>query len=170
MKVYHEAASNVVGSILEKGIKKEARGAKGDDIAIIEADAFLDSHRPQELIAQGVKRDDNIYAYLREGDTVVDITDGTRVPFHQFVERSTQKILELEVNPAACYVSDLDTFDAVKMALEEHQNQQVVDQLAKSYWSKVRRLSDYTPDEIRRPEIMITYDIAPIRIRLVSAT
>lgn len=114
---------------------------------------------------EGVSRDDNLYAYVRTDDAIIDITDGTHVPLGEFVAASSGRILELDIDPQRCFVSDLGTYDTLKAAIDSHENQSVFDRLAKSYWDKVVKLSSFDPAVIRRPEIMITYDVPPNNIR-----
>mgnify|MGYP003596682327 CR=1 FL=1 len=165
MLVYHEITPDALGTVLQNGLKKTSRGAKGSDKAIIQTDQFLDKSCPEQLKSQGVSRDDNVYAYIRDGDSIIDITNGEPIPLRQFIKRSKQKVLELDVNPSRCFVSDLDTYDALKEALINNENQDVLDTLASSYWSKVAKLTESDATTTRRPEILITYDVPAGDIR-----
>lgn len=167
MKVYHEIQPDALEAALINGLIRASRGDKGADKAIIKTDQFLDAHCPRRLKDQAVSRDDNLYAYAHVDGSVIDITDGRHVPIGQFVAASSQRVLELDVDPEKCFVSDLDTYDALKAAIEAHRDQSVLDRLAKSYWNKVVKLSGFDPAVIRRPEIMITYDVQPDSIRTI---
>lgn len=161
MLVYHEASPDKIESILQNGLKRQSRGAKGDDVWIKKTDKFLDERRPKKLRDAGVSRDDNIYAYLSTGEYIISITDGTLVPLTAFIKQASNGLLKLNINEANCFVSDLDTYDALKDALKNHSPRDTIEVLAQSYWHKLTLLSDYQNDDIRRPEIMITYNINP---------
>lgn len=161
MLVYHEASPDMIESILQHGLKKQSRGEKGDDVWIKKTDKFLDECRPKKLREAGVSRDDNVYAYLLTDECVVSIKDGTFVPLTAFVKQASSGLLKLNVDEAQCFVSDLDTYDALKNALQNHDSPDTIETLAHSYWRKLTPLSNYQNRTIRRPEIMITYDITP---------
>lgn len=165
MKAYHEIQPSMLEAILANGLLRTSRGEKGDDDAIIMTDQFLDACRPQLLIKQGVSRDNNLYAYVCVDNFIINITDGARVPLHAFIITSSQQVLELDINPQKCFVSDLDIYDALKSAIEAHEHQSNLDRLAKSYWAKIVSLSNFDTSIIRRPEIMITYDVPPDKIK-----
>lgn len=165
MKVYHETTLNTVGSMLANGIKKSETGSKSDEKAIIKTDALLDEYRPHHLKEAGVSRQDNIYCYLRTGDSIVEIINGDHVALRDFVTHSDQAVLEIEVDPNRCYVSDLDTYDALKNTINSGKDKKRINELATSYWHKVVKLSDFKANQLRRPEIMVTYDIEPSSLR-----
>jgi hypothetical protein len=165
MLVYHEVPPDTLESILLNGLKRTASGEKSDDKAIARTDHFLDQHCPNNLRNAGVSRVNNIYAYLQANGTIVDIVDGRHIPIQEFITRSKQTILELDINPTQCYVSDLDTYDELKDALSNHKDQYLLDELAGSYWNKVKKLSEFSVDGIRRPEVLITYDVPARDIR-----
>jgi len=167
MQVYHEIQPDELGSALQNGLMRADRGEKSNDLSIVKTDHFLDEHCPERLKELGVKRTSTIYAYLRVGDSIVDIVDGARRAVYDFIASSKQIVLELDIDPNRCFVSDLDTYDAVKSALSNHENQQVLDTLARSYWSKIRPLSEFEPSMVQRPEAMITYDIPASSLRRV---
>jgi hypothetical protein len=165
MRVFHEGTPNQLESILTNGLKKESRGDKGSDTWIIKTDAYLDARRPKYLIEDGVSRDDNIYAYYPTGSSVIDIVDGAPIPIDAFIRAKKGSLLELTVDPRRCYVSDLDTYDAIKAAFSQHESPGTLEQLARSYWNKIIRLDTYQSSALRRPEIMITYDLDPRDIK-----
>lgn len=168
MKLYHEVHADTVGSILQNGMKRTSRGDKGSDKAIIKADQYLDARRSRQIKEAGVSRDDTLYAYYATEGNIVDITDGNSISLEQFVHDSKQKVVEIDVDPNRCYVSDLDTYDSLKSALEKGEKPDSVEALAKSYWLKLTLLSEYDGKTIRRPEIMITYDVEPMKLRLLN--
>ncbi|MNT09770.1 hypothetical protein D3C72_1445710 [compost metagenome] len=168
MIVYHEVNSDSLGAVLNSGLICTSRGSKGNDRSIIAADHYLDERCPVYLKERGMSRDNNVYAYVSSGDSIVDITNGDLIPLQEFISRSNQSVLELSVDASRCYVSDLDTYDAIMTALENHEDQYIIDQLASSYWNKIIVLKNFSLGSIRRPEIMITYDVPPSMVRLVS--
>lgn len=165
MNIYHEATDTSLGLILKEGLKCSDRGAKGQDDAIIKADEFLDECRPDTLKQAGVSRCNNVYGYVGTEGTVVSITDGNIAPLEQKRE-GDGAVLLLDINPAHCYVSDLDKFDAVKDALVSG-DANTVERLASDYWQSLVPLTRYRWQQIQRPEVMITYDITPERISRV---
>lgn len=167
MIVFHEIQPDALGSVLTNGLKRTSRGEKGDDPLIAKADQYLDARCTQNLKELGVSRDNNIYAYVYVDGSIIHIKNGEPVPAHEFVTKSNQSVLQLEVDVERCFVSDLDTFDALKSALNEN-NLSRSEELAKSYWDKLIRLNNFEPGTIRRPEIMITYDLTPENIQRVQ--
>ncbi|UTX51140.1 hypothetical protein KI440_02950 [Candidatus Saccharibacteria bacterium TM7i] len=168
MKAYHEIQPDMLEAALTSGLICTARGDKGDDAAIIKTDCYLDERRPEALVREGVSRDNNLYAYACVNGAVIDITNGEHVPVKHFVARSKQRVLELEIDPKRCFVSDLDTYDALKDALTHHGNKAVLERLAKSYWDKVTVLEKCNPATFRRPEVMVTYDVPPNHVKLTQ--
>lgn len=168
MIVYHEVDWDNLEAVLMEGLMGTSRGSKGADVAIIETDQLLDEHCPDRLKEFGLNRDNNAYAYFSEDGAIADIVSGALVPKQIFITRSKQAVLELNVDPRRCFVSDLDAYDTLKSAMQDHEDQYIIDQLANSYWKKILTLKDFNRGAIRRPEIMITYDIPPDSIKLVS--
>lgn len=165
MLVYHELPSDAVGSVLRNGLKRSTHSDKSNDKVIIQTNSFLDKRRPSELGKAGVSRDNNIYAYICIGDSIVDIVDGRCLSINEFVEKSEQVILELDVDSSRCFVSDLDTYDALSDALKESKPQHILDELGDSYWNKMTKLSEFTASGMCRPEVLITYDVQASNIR-----
>lgn len=157
---------DTLGSILSHGIKRASRGELGDEKDIIKTDHYLDFHRPQYLKAEGLSRDNNIYAYLADADKVIDIVDGQVVSVRTFVSTSENPVVRIRIDPKRCFVSDLDTYDALKTAITNNE-ESAYQKLADSYWKKVTKLARYEAGAFRRPEVMITYDIDPIAIDLL---
>ena len=167
MTLYHEVAQDTLASILRDGIKRTARGDKGDNSAIKRADDYLDARRPGILRDKGVSRDNNIYAYLGDDHSLVDIRSGDIVPLTQHPDPDSS-LLRLSVDPTLCYVSDLDDYDALKQAIETEAPDAVLETKATAYWRALTPLTTYRPGSIRRPEVMITRDIAAENITVVE--
>lgn len=159
MYAYHEVNPDALEATLTNGLKRDSRGDKGDDESIIKVDKLLDENCPEDLKGQGVSRQNNLYAYVQYDDHVISIDNGEPVPIDEFVSRSQQSVLRLQIDPKRCFVSDLDTYDAVKNALKQHVNQKIINELVKSYWDKLTPLPRYTHGTFSRPEIMVTYDV-----------
>lgn len=167
MFVFHQVDPSTLSAVLTHGLKRFSRGEKGADGLIMKTDAFLDERCPKIVKEQGVSRDNNIYAYLTDKESIIDITDGSQIPIKTFIAQSTQAVLRLDINPARCFVSDLDTYDALKAALEARGDPSKAEQLAESYWNKLTPLTNFEIGSIRRPEIMITYDIPADKLQQV---
>jgi len=149
MKAYHEISPDSLDVVLHKGLIRTSRGDKGDDRAIIATDRFLDARRPLSLKQQGASREHNVYAYFQLDNLIIDIADGSPIPIDKFIARSKHQVLELDIDPQRCFVSDLDAFDALKSAIEANANEPTLEQLAKNYWSTVIRLIDFSPPTVR---------------------
>ena len=167
IKAYHELSAEALNDVLDNGLKRASRGDKGDDQDIIKTNKLLDSQLPTRLKRQSVSRDNNIYAYMCIDQSIIDITDGRLVPLDQFVASSRGQIIELTIDPSKCFVSDLDAFDRLKLAIKQHFDQSQIQLLVTEYWGKLIRLDDYRPLSIDRPEIMITYDMPASAIRRI---
>lgn len=165
MIVYHEANPESYDSLITNGLKRTSRGDKtNSDPMIQQTDKLLDQRRPVSLIAAHVSRDNNIYAYVAKGETIQDITDGSFIPVVEFIQKSKQLVLAMNVDPQRCFVSDLDQYDALKIAIKQRQSQPTLHKLADEYWHSLILLSEYELHQKTRAEIMITYDIAPTNI------
>lgn len=70
-------------------------------------------------------------------------------------------VLRLEIDPGHAFISDLDRYDALKKAIEKREPIDHLESLACEYWQAVRPLTKQASSSIKRPEIMITYDIPP---------
>lgn len=166
MIVYHEASPDSYDTLVSEGLKCTSRGEKtAGDPMIQQTDQLLDSRLPATLKNAGVSRDNNLYAYIADGEVVQDITDGSFIPVASFVQKSKQLVLAIDVDPKRCYVSDLDRYDALKVAIEQRQPQ--LQGLADAYWQSLLPLDAYDLAQNRRVEIMITYDVAPAHITAV---
>ena len=166
MFVYHEIDLDSLKSAMSEGLKRTTRGDKGNDDDIVKTDQFLDDRRPSALKQADVSRDDNLYAYYAPGLYVIDITDGAEVDIESFIDNAEGCILRIEVDPTRCYVSDLDIYDEVKRLLVCGE---ATDNDAGRYWKSMVSLQDYDREQIRRPEVMIPYDISPAKITDMSS-
>lgn len=163
MFLYHQASTEAGKDALENGLQLTAKREMGNREDIKRADAFLDARRPAELIAAGVRRRDNIYAFVGDEATLVDITDGKTVPLETYKQPGCI-LFRLEADPSVCYAADLDLYDAVKDALSEGKTPT---ELASDYWRRVIPLGSYRPGSVRRPEVMIVRPITASRLRVV---
>ncbi|HSH31056.1 MAG TPA: hypothetical protein VK963_00085 [Candidatus Saccharimonadales bacterium] len=169
MVVLQQASPSALNDIRREGLKRGSRGEKGDDRLIIQTDEYLDDARPADVKQMGLSRDDNLYAYVVHNDRAIDITDGKAVRVEAFIKNSEQAVLRLSVDPERCYVSDLDAYDTIKKAIKNSEGHSGLRTLARNYWARVVRLDKFAGGSIKRPEVMITYDISPADIEIVSA-
>ncbi len=168
MIVYHEVSPDSLDSIRQKGLKCTSRGEKGDDSSIARTDKLLDASRPDYLKQVAVSRDDNLYAYVADGSKLIDIKDGKSVELEDFIKKSEQTVLRLSIDPKRCYVSDLDAFDQLKDGIENDEDPDKLKRLINRYWQKLIPLEQFNIGGIRRPEVMITYDIEPGAIEILT--
>jgi hypothetical protein len=166
--VYHEANPSSLNTILRDGLHCTSRGDKGDDKAIIKTDKFLDDYLPRYLRHTGISRDNNLYAYAATNHKIIDITNGKSVGIERFVNNSQQIVLLLRVDPHRCFVSDLDLFDNLKNALLENTSPTQLKQHAALYWRALVPLDKFQFGDIKRPEIMVPYDIAITDIKVLN--
>lgn len=168
MIAYHEVSPDNVDAVLREGLKRTSRGDKGNDDAIMRTDQLLDELRPKKLKEAGWSRDDNLYAYVADGDQIIDITSGKWIPVNEYVARSEQSVLEVAVDPARCYVSDLDLYDELRTAVEQERDEADLRAIAARYFAAIQPLNSFDGAKIVRPEIMVTYDIEPHSLRRLS--
>lgn len=169
MIVFHEANPDTVESVKEHGLRCTSRGEKGDDTTIVRTDEILDNYCPDGLRSSGVSRDNNLYAYIYVEGDIIRITDGERVPEHTFITDSDRAVFRINADAERCYVSDLDSYDKIKNAVADEAQENTIQTLAQEYWSKVLPLTNFSPGAIKRPEVMITYDVPPEAIEIVKA-
>lgn len=151
--------------MLQHGLMLNPGGDKTDD-SIRQTDAFLNNCRPPRLVKGGVDRMRNNYCYLAHGDYIIDITSGEEKPVLAFTNERPQALLQIDVNPTACYVSDLDLYDQVKQLLQ-NDDQPSAQRLAHVYWEALQLLGTYRGN-IHRPEVMTTYDVPPSAIKKIG--
>jgi hypothetical protein len=162
--VYHEIAANSLEQVLKNGIKRTEQGGKSKQHAIQKTDNFLDTHRTPAMVTANISRSGTIYGYMVTDDQVVNITTGQQVSIPTLKANRSKQLVKVTIDPTRCYVSDLDLYDTLKRALELDEQDSTREHLAEQYWIKITRLSDYKPGTIKRPEIMITYDVPPTAI------
>lgn len=167
MTLYHKVSREALDDTLQHGLKRALRGKHGAADIIAITDQFLDQHRPADLRTNNVSRDQAIYAYIGTDHSITSIENGQEEPLSKHLQQD-DSLLKLTVDPKDCYVSDLDQFDAVKQALEAD-DPALAEERADHYWETVTPLSQYENDTFRRPEIIITKDIAPAAITVVTA-
>jgi hypothetical protein len=165
VRVYHEVLPDSLDNALSEGVKRSTHGEKSDSLAK-KTDAYLDRRRPEHLPSD-LSRSNAVYGYLSDDDQLIDIKDGTPVGVKEFAAQRSQVLLMMTVELEKCFVSDLDRYDAVMEALEKGDDDDAVDQLAAQYWDQLTPLEKYDPGPIRRPEALITYDVAPSDITVV---
>lgn len=119
MTLYHEAPLDSLSELRHNGLERTARGDKGDDPVIKRTDDYLDAHCPDKLRSYGVSRSNNLYAFLGDEAHIVDIQNGATLPLQDYAI-SDSILFRLSVDPASCFVSDLDRYDAVKAAVASH--------------------------------------------------
>jgi hypothetical protein len=166
--IIHEIDSKQLKQVMREGLNRTAQGSKSRDKLIRKTDELLDMHIPTNLSHLGVSRQNNSYGYLVFDNGLIDIKDGVKKSVKDFLAQSKMSVLQLSVNPRACYASDLDAYDSVKLALASDKlSHAELTKLAKAYWQKTVRLDKYTSG-IQRPEVMITYDIPPKAISVLK--
>ena len=168
MIVYHETNPGMLESILAEGLRRTTHGEKGSDAAIIKTDHLLDANLPEELRRCGVGRDNSVYGYLTVGHNVIDIQDGALIPLSRKARDPHYVLLQMDVMPERCYVSNLDLYDTIKSAVDQNEAPHALDEIALLYWDSLVRLDSYEPGQIIRPEVMIAYDVQPECIKSVS--
>ncbi len=157
-RLFHKIQSDRVTDVLRHGLLLGATGdMRGPMVA--KTDDLLNAFRPPHLTRKGVDRKTNTYCYLTIGREVVDITSGDKKSPEEIAASPTHTLLEIEVDPTACYVSDLDLYDTI-MQLLQNADDATAHALTPVYWSRLQPLSQYTGGS-RRPEVMVTYDVPP---------
>jgi hypothetical protein len=164
---YHEIMPESLNEVLRQGIKRGTHGEKSNSDNE-NTDSFLDAHLAKTLAAQGVSRQNVVYGYLASGDKLVDIRNGELVDVKSFTAEREQLLLRILVPSSCCFVSDLDAYDAVKVAIGSNLPDIERQRRAEQYWRRVIPLTQYEGPRIRRPELMITCDIQPAWIDVVA--
>ncbi|HEY0964923.1 MAG TPA: hypothetical protein VGE13_00405 [Candidatus Saccharimonadales bacterium] len=164
-KVFHELTNDIADTVLQHGLLLGGSGEK-TDAEVHKADVFLNRYRPTPLLEQGVDRETNNYCYLSSGSGIIDITSGKTKSLKEFTTNTRLALLQIDVDPTMCYVSDLDLYDQVKQLL---QNTDLANarRLAHVYWDGLILLANYRGD-IHRPEVMVTYNIPPSSIARIN--
>jgi hypothetical protein len=165
--VCHEVEPDVLDSVLREGIKQDTHGEKSDSL-VERVDSYLDSRRPDDVVANGLSRAHVIYGYLCDGDKLFDIRDGATVHVEKFAAQRQLVLLQLAVDAKHCFVSDLAIYDAMTHAMERGEADTVLRELADRYWRRLTSIEHFEREQFCRPEAMITSDIAPSEITVVS--
>jgi hypothetical protein len=168
MLIYHEASPDSLEAILRSGLKRSLHGELDSSDLTIKTNELLDTCRPHSLIRLGVSRIRSIYGYLPTNTGIIDAYTGDRVSEHEKTTANHRVLLSLEVTASRCYVSDREAYEALKAATGNNDPQSSLDKLARRYWQNLIRLDRYKQGYIRRPEVMVTYDIPPEHITIVS--
>lgn len=164
-RVFHEIFHDTVDTALQRGILLGTGGDKRDT-EIHQTDEFLNKYRPSHLKQRGVDRKTNNYCYLSKGENIIDITSGEEKSLSEFLSQSKQALLQIEVDPAVCYVSDLDLYDQIKELLTKG-DETNARRLAPIYWNSLQLLADY-PGGVRRPEVIVPHNIPASAITQVG--
>lgn len=159
--VYHEIDPNTLAQVLEEGVKRTVHSEKSEEHLVKQTNEFLDTHRDENALHARLSRFSNTYAYLGNYEKLVDIVTGTSSQVLEFVRRTGKTLVRMKVDPSQCYVADLDLYDTLKRAMELGEQDSTREHLAAKFWEKLIRLDMFSPDLIRRPEVMVTYDISP---------
>ncbi len=165
--MYHEISKDSLESVLHEGLKCASRGKLGKDSDIIAADRFLDERRPTHLKQAGICRNNNIYCFVGDEISLINIKDGRRVLLDSYNLNTNSTLLKVAVDSSVCYVSDLDLYDNLKDTLHNH-HVKIAEKLASKYWHNVTPLSHFTSGDISRPEILVTCNIGPAQISIVK--
>ncbi len=166
--IYHEASPDSLDQISSSGLRCTPRDTSDDEPAITRTNRLLDDLRPAAAIEADISRNNNLYAYVGIDDKIVDITDGNHVELTHFVKHNANAVLRLQVDPHRCFVSDLDQYDAIHAALTSTAIAKL-EIMAQRYWEGIIPLHIFKIGDIRRPEVMITYDLQPSEIRLLES-
>ena len=166
--VYHEINPAQLDTILADGLMRSSSGSKTNDMTIVKTDQLLDSYRPDNLRNSGVSRENNLYGYFTVDNKIADIITGQLVAVSDFVAKSDQAVLRLTIDPKYCYVSDLDLYDNIRIIIEANDQDPTLPDLAKYYWDNLLPVIGFEKPMINRPEIMITYDVNPHNITVIS--
>lgn len=167
VRLLHEIDPETKDDILENGIKRGAEGEKTDSEKQ-KIDTFLDTHLPDWAKEQQVSRRSATYCYLEADGKIIDITDGEPVDLADFMAKSGQTLLWLDVEVDDCYVSDLDAYDTLMRAMELDEQDSTREHLADRYWQRMIPLGEYQPGMIRRPEVLVVADVDPHDMRVAA--
>ncbi len=154
--VYHQVARDTAQQIVRHGLLQGSGGERRDK-DIKKADSLLNELRPQHCAQRSLDRIKNVYGYLASGDKVIDIVTGRAKKPTEILEDPGQVLLQVEVDPRRCFVSDLDLYDTFLQLVKQGEAEQAT-KVGQAYWSTVRPLDSYD-GSIHRPEVMVTYDV-----------
>lgn len=157
--VYHEIDPSTLDTVLRDGVKRTMHSDKISDTLIRKTDAFLDTHRDKHAQNIDMQRAEITYAYIGNKDRLIDITTGQEIRVADFVAKTGKTLVQMKVDPTRCFVSDLDLYDTIKRSMQLNEQASTRENLAATYWDKLVRLDMFSPDMIKRPEVLITYDV-----------
>ncbi len=148
--------------------------------------SLLDELIPPALQAKKLSRQNCLYMYAGFGELVMDIKTGKLTPWHDWDAGDDFIKLRVELDPATSYISDLDAYDELKRALKRGAPDEMLEELASSYWCRVIPLPDFlrcyeqnkggilylhpepaVPSDYRRIEIMVAEDIPATHIQVL---
>jgi hypothetical protein len=154
---YHEIQRHKLPSVQTRGLRRRETSDKYSR-EIKRTNQFLDTHRAPEQAARGLSRMNAVYCYLAQDGKLVDITSGMLVEPERVITDKDHLLLQLTVDPSKCYVSDLDLYDQAKEAIEK-QNSKKAAALGARYWQALYPYVAYRPGLMKRPELIVSYDI-----------
>lgn len=159
--VYHEIEPLSLGDVVRDGVKRTVHSSKSEEHLVKQTNRFLETHRTEPILQAQLSRLANTYGYLGNHTTIIDIVNGTCDPVREFVRRTGKTLVRMTVDPSRCYVADLDLYDTLKRAMTLGERDTTLEQLASTYWDTLIRLDMFSPDLIKRPEVLVTYDVSP---------
>jgi len=165
--VYHEIDPHSLRRVLKEGVRRTVHSAKSEEHLVKKTNLFLETHRDDTALRAKLSRLTNTYAYLGNHEKLIDIVNGVSSLVPQFVEKTGKTLVRMKVDPSQCYVADLDLYDTLKRAMELDEADSTREHLAVTFWEKLVRLDMFSPDLIKRPEVMVTYDVSPRSIEPV---
>lgn len=166
--VYHEIDPTLLNQVLHEGVKRTVHSEKSEEHLVKQTNEFLDTHRDENALRARLSRFTNTYAYLGNHEKLIDIVSGASSKVTQFVKKTGKTLVRMNVDPSQCYVADLDLYDTLKRAMELGEQDSTREHLAAVFWERLVRLDMFSPDLIRRPEVMVTYDVSPKSIEIAS--
>lgn len=152
-------------SVLNKGLRCGSSGSKSNDVTQ-KVDAFLDLYVPESLKKAGVSRSTCIYGYLGNTEMIIDIKNGAWKPVSTFTAKPKTVLLKLTVDKKKCFVSNLNSYDELKAAIQEGAN--LSPSQAHSYWENLIPFSNFVERSDIRPEVMIPHSIPPKDIEVIA--
>lgn len=165
---YHRVNSNELERVLTEGIKQAVEGKTDDDSDITRTDELLDTQLPEKLRGAGVSRKHNVYLYYDANGFALDVFDGQMRQPQDIVRSEGDVILKVELQTKKCFVSNLDLYDQVKVALKSEPADNA-ELLARQYWDQVYPFVEgYKPSANERIEIMVTHDVPAEMIRVLE--
>jgi len=141
MIAYHKLPRKDLVSVIKLGLRQK-RSDTEDSKSIDRTNDFLNTYRLPKHEKIGLNRKYNIYCYVALGDEIIDIATGEAKMPDTIIKNDADVLLQVRVDAARCYISDLDLYDAVKMSVENN-DMTTAARLAHDYWNAVKRLDIY---------------------------